>query len=331
TSLIFALNGITVQWRLRCFGPTKGSPYSFQQARTTSSRAHAALDEFLDDAKPSVVSSLFGGAVAGCVAKTTIAPLDRTKIYFQVSSTRGYSFKSAFKFVIRTYREHGFFALFRGNSATMVRVMPYAAIQFAAFEQYRHWLNVDQDGKRTPGRRCIVGSMAGATATCATYPLDTAKARLSISTKKEYATLMSVFVKTAREGGVLSLYRGLWPTVLGVTPYAGASFFTYETLKLTYEEHTGQYASGPWRMLFGAFAGLIGQSSSYPLDIVRRRMQTGRLQPGNGVLRSLITIYKNEGLKRGLYKGLSMNWVKGPIAVGVSFTTYEYIRQYFIS
>ncbi|KAK6729847.1 hypothetical protein RB195_006728 [Necator americanus] len=276
--------------------------------------------------RPSVVSSLFCGAVAGCVAKTTIAPLDRTKIYFQVSTTRGYSFKSAFKFVIRTYREHGFFALFRGNSATMVRVTPYAAIQFAAFEQYRHWLNVDVDGKRTPGKRCIVGSMAGATATCVTYPLDTAKARLSISTKEEYATLMSVFVKTARQDGIFALYRGLWPTVLGVTPYAGASFFTYETLKLTYEERTGQYPSGPWRMLFGAFAGLIGQSSSYPLDIVRRRMQTGRIHPDNGVLRSLVAIYKTEGLKRGLYKGLSMNWVKGPIAVGVSFTTYEYIR-----
>ncbi|VDO61923.1 unnamed protein product [Haemonchus placei] len=173
--------------------------------------------------------------------------------------------------------------------------------------------------------------MAGATAVFLTYPLDTAKARLSISTKREYATLASVFIKTINKGGVLTLYSGLWPTLLGVTPYAGSSFFTYETLKLKYKERTGYDATSPWRMLFGAFAGLVGQSSSYPLDIIRRRMQTGHIKPNSGVLRSLISIYKNEGLKRGLYKGLSMNWVKGPIAVGVSFTTYEYLRQYFIS
>ncbi|KAE9418541.1 hypothetical protein Angca_007514, partial [Angiostrongylus cantonensis] len=277
--------------------------------------------------RPGVMSSLFGGATAGAVAKTVIAPLDRTKIFFQVSTVRGYSFKSALKFVVRTYRENGFFSLFRGNSATMIRVMPYAAIQFASFEQYKLLLKVDANGTRTPGRRCVVGSMAGATATFLTYPLDTAKARLSVSTKKEYATLLSVSSCFLQFVPSVFLMKSAESIFLGVIPYAGASFFTYETLKLKYMERTGHHTASPWQMLFGAFAGLIGQSSSYPLDIVRRRMQTGHIKPGTGLIHSLVSIYKTEGLKRGLYKGLSMNWVKGPIAVGISFTTYEYVMQ----
>ncbi|CAB3407800.1 unnamed protein product [Caenorhabditis bovis] len=276
--------------------------------------------------KPGVVLSLWSGACAGAVAKTIIAPLDRTKIYFQVSSTRGYSFKSAIKFIKLTFKENGFFALFRGNSATMARVVPYASIQFTAFEQFKTLLSVDENGTRTPLRRYLVGSLAATTATLITYPLDTAKARLSVSTKSQYHSLRAVFVKMYKEGGIRLLYRGINPTILGVIPYAGTSFFTYETLKILYRERTHERETSMWRMLFGMIAGLIGQSSSYPLDIVRRRMQTGRIPHGWGPLRALVHIYQTEGLKRGLYKGLSMNWVKGPIAVGVSFTTYERVN-----
>lgn len=278
---------------------------------------------------PSVFLSLSAGAAAGAVAKTTIAPLDRTKIYFQVSSTRGYSFRSAIKFIKLTYREHGFLALYRGNSATMARVVPYAAMQFAAFEQYRKLLKVDENNTRTPIKRLITGSLAAGTATMLTYPLDTAKARLSVSSKLQYSSLTHVFVKTYKEGGIRLLYRGIYPTILGVIPYAGSSFFTYETLKLMYRDRTGQKENSIFRMMFGMVAGLIGQSSSYPLDIVRRRMQTGRIPPGWSPLRTLIHIYHTEGLKRGLYKGLSMNWLKGPISVGVSFTTYEKVLELF--
>lgn len=54
-------------------------------------------------------------------------------------------------------------------------------------------------------------------------------------------------------------------------------------------------------------------------------MQTGKLETSKGILRSLYEISKKEGIKKGLYKGLSMNWVKGPISTGIVFSTYDII------
>ena len=46
-----------------------------------------------------------------------------------------------------------------------------------------------------------------------------------------YNTLFEVFVKIYRTEGLRTVYKGFTPTVIGVIPYAGTSFFTYETLK----------------------------------------------------------------------------------------------------
>ena len=54
-----------------------------------------------------IVASLASGAVAGAVAKSVIAPLDRTKIYFQTHPERRYRLKGAWKFIRLTYNQTG--------------------------------------------------------------------------------------------------------------------------------------------------------------------------------------------------------------------------------
>ncbi|GAU94297.1 hypothetical protein RvY_06096-2 [Ramazzottius varieornatus] len=167
-------------------------------------------------------TSLVAGATAGALAKTTIAPLDRTKINFQTSHDR-FTIRAGAQYLKERYRHEGFLSLWRGNSATMVRVIPYAAIQFASHEQWKHVLHVEDIRTNSPGRRFLAGSLAGVTATTLTYPLDLARARMAVTEYSRYSSLRDVFRVLLKEEGWLALYRGVSPTLIGVIPYAGTS------------------------------------------------------------------------------------------------------------
>uniref|UniRef100_A0A8C9UF33 Solute carrier family 25 member 42 n=1 Tax=Serinus canaria TaxID=9135 RepID=A0A8C9UF33_SERCA len=258
--------------------------------------------------KKKVLNSLMSGALAGAVAKTAVAPLDRTKIMFQASSP------------------HRFFPVgWLGMPSRQSRAVPSSQVGSAAAGDV--WSLLSPHSRAlTPFPRFIAGSLAGTTAAMLTYPLDMVRARMAVTPKEMYSSIVHVFIRISREEGLKTLYRGFTPTILGVIPYAGLSFFTYETLKKVHAGKTGRC----WRVWapggFGLLEGLGSwRSASYPLDVVRRRMQTAGVlgHTYSSILLTMKDIVREEGLVRGLYKGLSMNWVKGPIAVGISFTTFD--------
>ena len=83
--------------------------------------------------------------------------------------------------------------------------------------------------------------------------------------------------KIPKEEGFRTLYRGLAPCT-GVGPYAGLKFGFYEALKTFMAKSQGiekKELSAEYRVVSGAAAGAVAQTFVYPLDVVRRRMQTG--------------------------------------------------------
>jgi solute carrier family 25 protein 16 len=79
---------------------------------------------------------------------------------------------------------------------------------------------------------------------------------------------------------VLKFYRGFTVTIAGMIPYAGTSFLVWGFLRarlLPPREVSKKTRTPMADLAFGAIAGAISQTVSYPFEIVRRRMQVGGL------------------------------------------------------
>jgi solute carrier family 25 protein 42 len=240
------------------------------------------------------------GGASGAFAKTLVAPFDRVKIIFQISRMP-FSYLGMVSELQRTVRVDGWVGLFRGNLAQVVRVLPYSGSQLCCFDMFSSLLlryrgSSSSEGSSRAGNgssaashlssldRVVAGASAGAVSVVLTYPLDLLRARLAVAqelpggTPKPIAGLWTVMRDMVRSGGVLGMYRGLSPTLVGILPYAGISFAVYEALKDT----TRKANKGAGlttrnrepvileRFFFGGIAGFAGQAAAYPFDIVRR-------------------------------------------------------------
>lgn len=281
--------------------------------------------------KLTVIEGLVCGGCAGSIAKTAIAPGDRVKILFQTDTTTRFSWRGALDTACGIVSEQGVRGLWRGHGATLLRVAPYSATSFTVFEPYK--AKVKRHAPELPELyvRFLAGAAAGTTATTLTYPFDLFRARMAAHRGLEspYQGYLRAAKEVVRTEGVLALWSGLRPTLLGIVPYAGISFCCFETLKARVAAHQMGNADASLapltRLACGALSGLLAQSVTYPLDIVRRRVQ---VDPGiyRNELHALVSIYRADKLS-GLFKGLSMNWVKGPIAVGISFAVNDFLRE----
>ena len=291
-----------------------------------------------------VIKSFFAGGIAGMCAKSFTAPLDRLKILLQVQHKqyRNYGVFSGFAAI---YKKEGILGYYKGNSAMMARVFPYAAIQFMSYEQYKKLVR-PYFNQNTHTSKLLAGSLTGITAVTFTYPLDMVRARMAFQVhERKYAGIKHTLLSIPRqEGGFIALYRGFSSTILGMIPYAGVAFYSYEVVKSslmrTFPSWTTKSAldgSGtvvlniPANLIAGGMAGAISQTVSYPLDVARRHMQLAGMISSEkscplGIVATLSRVYRTSGFQ-GLFRGMTINFYRSVPQVAVSFSTYELLKQ----
>jgi hypothetical protein len=221
-----------------------------------------------------IFEKFIAGGVAGAVAKSVIAPLDRIKVLFQ-TTTRLFTLHNGWLEMHRISSQEGIRAFWKGNCAQILRIMPYTAIvttkqQFSSFDYYKAKLPLPGDSTvAVMARNFLPGSLAGATGVILTYPFEVARTRLAVqTTRRIYKGTFHAFWTVYKEEGVTTLYRGIQPTILGILVYSGVAFGVYFG-SMDLIVHTSFWD----HFMYGAVAGILGQLSSYPFDVVRKKMQ----------------------------------------------------------
>ncbi|OBS65331.1 hypothetical protein A6R68_06154, partial [Neotoma lepida] len=188
-------------------------------------------------------------------------------------------------------------------------------------------------------RQLLAGGVAGAVSRTSTAPLDrlkvmmqVLKTRLAVAKTGQYSGIYGCAKKILKQEGFGAFYKGYVPNLLGIIPYAGIDLAVYELLKSYWLDNFAKDSVNPGVVVLlscGALSSTCGQLASYPLALVRTRMQAQATVEGAPQL-SMVGLFRRivskEGVS-GLYRGITPNFMKVLPAVGISYVVYENMKQ----
>ncbi|XP_043935247.1 calcium-binding mitochondrial carrier protein SCaMC-1-like [Protopterus annectens] len=283
-------------------------------------------DEFTEEEKKSGQwwRQLIAGGVAGAVSRTGTAPLDRLKVLMQVSNNstwlQGYLGEPS------RHLKHLALAM-EGLSGQTVQPPKKKA------EVSRPELAAAPPPPDIPPvtNVCLDERSESAKIGIADTPMEVLKTRLTLRKTGQYSGMFDCAKKIMKREGVKAFYKGYIPNILGILPYAGIDLAVYETLKNFWLQNYAKDTANPGILVLlacGTMSSTCGQLASYPLALIRTRMQAQASMEGAQQL-SMGGLFKRILEKEGplgLYRGIAPNFMKVLPAVSISYVVYEKMR-----
>eukprot|EP00188_Purpureofilum_apyrenoidigerum_P003231 Plantae.Rhodophyta-Purpureofilum_apyrenoidigerum.ctg33302.p1 GENE.Plantae.Rhodophyta-Purpureofilum_apyrenoidigerum.ctg33302~~Plantae.Rhodophyta-Purpureofilum_apyrenoidigerum.ctg33302.p1 ORF type:complete len:308 (-),score=30.40 Plantae.Rhodophyta-Purpureofilum_apyrenoidigerum.ctg33302:290-1213(-) len=262
---------------------------------------------------------LTAGGFAGLVNTLMFYPLDVVKTRMQVENGSRDTIAAAF-------RRGG---MFRGLSASMLALVPNWALYWVTYEELK---KIGGESSALVHMGAAVG--AGMFTAVVTSPLWVIKTRMQVERvdikgRKEYETVRQSLVKVVGEEGFFALYKGLFPTFVGLL-HVAVQFPLYEAIKKQLEDTWNPTNNV---IIASSVSKVVASLVAYPHEVVRSRLQNERIRITASyneiehATRLVKDLLRTEGMFV-FYRGLGPNLLKTVPSTIITFTSYEIAKQF---
>ncbi len=157
-------------------------------------------------------------------------PLEIVKIRLQVAGEIASAERIS---ALSVVRDLGFFGLYKGAKACLLRDIPFSAIYFPAYAHLKPKF-ADDTGYNSPLSLLVSGAIAGMPAASLVTPADVIKTRLQVVAREGQTTYNGVIDATRKiyaEEGFRAFWKGAVARMCRSSPQFGVTLVTYELLQ----------------------------------------------------------------------------------------------------
>jgi len=163
------------------------------------------------------------GSTAGLSQVVVTNPYELVKVRLQTSKLTA----------MQVLRELGIRGLFTGAKATLLRDIPFSAIYFTLYGNFKA-LSRDQNGHLPFWKLFTSSGVAGMIAAATVTPADVIKTRLQVKTEEgtiKYKGIIDCFNRILTEEGPRALFKGTLPRIMIISPLFAITLGVYEVLQ----------------------------------------------------------------------------------------------------
>jgi solute carrier family 25 oxoglutarate transporter 11 len=273
-----------------------------------------------DPAQPSFVDKvmpfMIGGA-SGMFATTIIQPIDMVKVRIQLKSEKfGKSANVSPVTIFNEITNNGknYRALYKGLDSALVRQITYTTTRLGIYKSlFNHYS--DKYGAVSMKMKSLFGITAGFIGALVGNPADLILIRLQSDAtlpdaqKRHYTGFTNAFSRIIKEEGVLSLWRGSFPTIVRAMVLNFGMLGPFDEVKETLNRWRGSKDVLSTRLSAAAVAGFLSSFLSLPFDNAKTKIQKmAKLSDGTFPYKNVFDCIS----KTLRSEGLSKLWVGYP-------------------